>query len=71
MKASCILIILRRVMNHGKDSQERNQPPRNWDTGRMCVCVCVFVCVCVVCVCVCVYYVTTRQMISCFINCEL
>ena len=30
-------------MNHGKDSQERNQPLRNWDIGRMCVCVCVWV----------------------------
>ena len=53
MKASCILIILRRVMNHGKDWQERNQTSRTWVIGRMCVCVCVCVCW-YVCVCLCV-----------------
>jgi hypothetical protein len=41
MKASCILIILRCVLNHEEDWQERNQPSRNYDIGRMCVCVCV------------------------------
>ena len=40
MKGSCVLIILRRVMNHGKDSQERNQlPPPVTGTSVGCVCV--------------------------------